>query len=253
MENRKKGLTGSALKWIAIVTMFIDHVGAAVLTRILIYYPYVDGLSTSDDSYAVLYWVMRGMRTIGRIAFPIFCFLLVEGFQRTRNIHKYILRMAGFAVLAEIPLDLALSGKVINWEYQNVMVTLLLGMLTMWACSFLEKRYAEKKPLWIIGDAVCVAAGMGLAYLMHTDYSYKGIACIMILYFFRRNKVLQMVAGALSFLWEEPAMLAFPIISLYNGQRGMKMKYFFYLFYPLHLLLLYFVCVILGIEWISVV
>lgn len=253
MENRKEGFTGSTLKWIAIITMFIDHVGAAILTRMLLYYPYVPGLSTSDDNYAVLYWVMRATRIIGRLAFPIFCFLLVEGFQRTRNVYQYMLRMALFAIVSEIPFDLAFSGKVMNWGNQNVMVTLLIGMLTMWGCSIVEKRFAQNKPLWIAGSAVCVTLGMVLAHLLQTDYGEKGIVCIMVLYFFRKQKLLQTLAGALSFMWEAPAMLAFPIIHFYNGQRGMKMKYFFYLFYPVHLLLVYFICALLGIEWISAI
>ena len=256
MEEQNKGLTGSTLKWIAIVTMLIDHVGAAVLTRMLLVYlqnPGEIGWIKDNDTYVVVYYAMQCMRMIGRLAFPIFCFLLVEGFQRTQSIPKYALRMAGFALITEVPFDLAFSAQVVYWGYQNVMLTLLVGLLTMWGCREIEKRYSHKKVLLGIGYTVCVAAGMLWAQLMHTDYSWKGVACIMVLYFFRKDRLIQCIAGAISFSWEATAILSFFPLFKYNGQRGMKMKYFFYLFYPLHLLILYGVCVLFGIEWMSVV
>lgn len=253
MEGIKRGLTGSTLKWIAIVTMFIDHIGATVLTRMLLNYPYDTSLLGSAENYTTVYWIMRSMRTVGRLAFPIFCFLLVEGFQRTSNRTGYVLRMAGFAVITEIPFDLVFSGKIIEWSYQNVMLTLLIGMITMWGCSLIEKRFIEKKPALIVGVVLCTGLGMVLAQVMHTDYAAKGIACIMVLYFFRKDKMWQALMGAASFYWEVPAMISFLFIHLYNGQRGMKMKYFFYAFYPLHLIALYLVCYAMGIHWISVI
>jgi hypothetical protein len=83
-----------------------------------------------------------------------------------------------------------------------------------------------------------VAAGMGLAWLLKTDYSYHGILLIAILYFFRYYPALQTLGGCISLLWEAPACLAFIPINMYNGQRGLSLKYFFYLFYPVHLLIL---------------
>lgn len=253
MEVWKKGLSGSALKWIAIITMLIDHIGAVVLTRILVYYPYAPNLSVYDDSYAILYNVMIVMRSIGRLAFPIFCFLLVEGFQKTKSKAKYVLRMALFAILTEVPFDLAFAGKAVYWDYQNVMLTLLIGMLTMWGCDLTEKYFAEKKPLLVSGWVICTGLGMLAAYLMQTDYDAKGIICIMALYFFRHNRLWQCMAGAVSLVWEAEAMISFLFLYIYNGQRGKQMKYFFYLFYPLHLLVLYGICYLMKIHWIAVV
>ena len=96
------------------------------------------------------------------------------------------------------------------------------------------ERY-EKNPYIQLG---AVAAGMGLAWLLKTDYSYHGILLIAILYFFRFYPLLQTIAGCLSLLWEAPACLAFLPINLYNGKRGLSLKYLFYLFYPIHLLAL---------------
>lgn len=238
-----KGLTGSALKWIAIVTMFIDHVAAIILVRVI--------LSSGYSEF--LFKTYKMMRIIGRIAFPIFCFLLVEGFLCTRNVYKYIGRMAIFVILAEIPYDLAFSASVLAWEDQSVMLTLLIGLLIMWGCSLIEKKCPKNYIGQWIGFAICLAAGMGLAYLLKTDYAYRGVLSIMAMYFFRKEKNLQVLAGVITFLWEPWALLAFPLIYLYNGQRGMQMKYFFYAFYPLHLLLFYLIAMMMGMHLIPVV
>ncbi|MBP3351699.1 MAG: conjugal transfer protein TraX [Lachnospiraceae bacterium] len=243
MTNLYKGITGSTLKWIAIGTMFIDHLAAAILVRIIIFY------GNSEE----LYTVYRVMRTIGRVAFPIFCFLLVEGFMRTRNIGKYIGRMALFVILAEIPYDLVFLARTPAWEDQSVMLTLLIGLLAMWGCSLIEKKWPENHIVQWVGFVICLGLGMWLAYLLKTDYAHKGILSIMAMYFFRKDRNMQILAGGITFCWEPWALLAFPLIYLYNGQRGMKMKYFFYAFYPLHLLLFYAIAFILGIHFIPVI
>ena len=253
METCKKGLSGGALKWIAIITMLIDHIGAVVLTRVLLNYHYAADLSVQDEEYVIWYNIYQFSRAIVRLAFPIFCFLLVEGFYRTSNKSKYVARVAIFALLTEVPFDLAFSGKPVFWGYQNVMLTLLIGMMVMWGCQLLEKYMAEKQYLLLAGQGICVVAGMLVAWLLHTDYSFKGIICIMVLYFFRSNRIWQCMAGALSVVWEAEAMFSFLFIYLYNGQRGKQPKYFFYIFYPAHLLLLYLVSYILKIHWIPVI
>lgn len=117
----QKGLSGSTLKLIAIITMLIDHIGAAVIARLLI----------AGQGSEMLYKIYYAMRAVGRVAFPIFCFLLVEGFFYTGSRKKYALRLFGFALLSEIPFDLAFSGKILEFGYQNVFFTLLIGLLTI--------------------------------------------------------------------------------------------------------------------------
>lgn len=252
----RKGLSGSTLKLIAIITMLIDHVAAAVLKRFLnTRGSTVDGsLISGLIESGMLQQIYETMRDVGRIAFPIFCFLLVEGFEHTRDRRKYALRLGLFALLSEIPFDLAFSGCVLEFDYQNVFFTLFLGLLTM-----MVYRWTEEQVRW---DAVPrtlllmieVLVGMGAAQLLSTDYGGIGVWCIMILYLFRKKRVWQIVAGCLAFFWWElPAVIAFLPIALYNGKRGWNVKYFFYFFYPVHLLLLYLICWGYGLGHIAVV
>lgn len=257
MNTPRRGISGSTLKLIAIITMLIDHVGAAVVARMLLQYradiPVMIGIRESMD-YETLYTIYRVMRNIGRVAFPIFCFLLVEGFLHTRDCRKYALRLGLFALISEIPFDLAFSSRVLEFDYQNVFFTLFLGLLTMMACHEAEKRLADRMWLRVLCCTVILFAGMGVAYLLHTDYDALGVLCIMVLYVFRNSRLYQVVAGALSFVWWEFwAIVAFVPVYFYNGQRGWKLKYFFYLFYPVHLLILFAICHFLGIDGVAVV
>lgn len=257
--RQKKGISGSTLKLIAIVTMFIDHTGAAILGRFMMEKGFME-ISNSYDVNAMivwmqengtLYWVYMAMRMIGRVAFPIFCFLLVEGFQKTSNVGKYAMRLGMFALISEIPFDLAFKASWMDFSYQNVFFTLFMGLLTMIAVDYVNKMSLHKV-LKVIASGAAIAAGAAIAEFMNTDYGAIGVLCIMALYVFRKKKVWQIVAGCLAFVWEFTAPLAFIPIGFYNGKRGLKLKYVFYAFYPVHLLVLYLICVILGIHGYSV-
>lgn len=224
--------SGYTLKWIAIVTMLIDHIGAVLFENgfIKAYNQQLPGAFSYSVTHMIWYadiW----MRKIGRIAFPIFCFLLVEGFFHTSNRKKYALRLGIFALVSEIPFDLAFRSSILEFTYQNVMVTLLIGFLTIWAMEVLR----QKNPAWMV-----VAAGVGVlaGYLAKSDYSWKGIILILVFYFFYYEPVEKTIAGCLALLWEAPACFAFLPINLYNHKRGRSLKYFFYWFYPVHILIL---------------
>ena len=242
-QSVRPGISGSTLKLIAIITMFIDHVGAVIVERMVL-----KGVSFGSMSLKDLYLLDQVLRSIGRIGFPIFCFLLVEGFIHTRNRVKYGLRLALFAFLSEIPFDLAFTGKVFSTKCQNVFFTLLIGLLVMAVFRVIEEKYNEKHILAIVLMLLSLAAGMTLTVILKTDYDYRGVISIVILYIFRMYRPLQLLAGALTFMWEIPAPAAFFAAACYNGRRGLKLKYVFYIFYPLHLLLLYFIAVNLGIA-----
>lgn len=239
LEDSKKqsGISGSALKMIAVVTMLIDHVAAAVLVR--------QFDATGDWS---MYTVYYAMRQIGRIAFPIYCFMLVEGLERTRSKGKYLLRMASLALISEIPFDLAFSSKVLEFGYQNVFFTLTIALAAMVVMEQIKRTI--KLPLLQGGFNVLTAgAAMILAAVMQTDYDWRGVACILLMYFWRRNQIAELVVGYVAFvllLGELTALPAFILLAFYRGKKGFSCKFFFYGFYPVHLLILYFVCVILG-------
>lgn len=266
-RTRKKGLNGSTLKMIAIITMLIDHIGAVVLTRILMQrglaeLAYTD-MATQINwlmENGVLYYTMFFMRmTLGRLAFPIFCFLLVEGFQKTHDVKRYAIRLGLFALVSEIPFDLSLSSSPFNLQYQNVFFTLFVGLLTLIGIKAVEKQNWNRV-LKILTGIVITVIGMVVAKLLHTDYDAVGVLLIVALYVFRKHKAWQIISGCLVLgpgtlllmksLSEVLAMLSFLFIGFYNGERGWKLKYVFYLFYPLHLLILYLICVLMGIGGI---
>lgn len=232
-SKQNRGISGSTIKIIAVISMLIDHTAAGILPW---YIPAEGG------TIFIIYSVMRA---IGRLGFPIFCFLLVEGFEHTRSIKKYGQRLFIFALISEIPFDLLFKGQILEFTYQNVYFTLFIGLIVMAACRFIENSsriYISLKSFLCIA---ATAAGMVIAQLMHTDYGAIGIFCIMILYFTRFRKSTQIIAGCISFAWEITAPLAFIPIGFYNHKRGLKMKYFFYAFYPAHLLILYLIRVAL--------
>lgn len=226
------GISGGALKWIAIVTMAVDHIGASILETFVL-----NAWGGSPLGYAFsgqwdeILRFDRILRFIGRPAFPIFCFLLVEGFIHTHNVKKYAVRLGIFALVSEIPFDLAFHLTPFHRGYQNVFFTLLFGLLAIWFI----KAHGETLTARILG----LAGGMALAELFHTDYGAFGVALISVLYLLRDKKVRQCILGAVCCAWELTAPLAFVFIWFYNGERGRQPKWFFYWFYPAHLLLYY--------------
>lgn len=263
----KRGISSAVLKNIAVVTMLIDHIGAVIMARVLIQNGLYEAM-VSQEAYDAwmgqnsgLYGIYLAMRIIGRLAFPIYCFLLVEGFQKTHDLKKYLGRMFLFALLSEVPFDLALSGKVWNMEYQNVFFTLFLGLLVITGLQLTEQHFAGTeipgKILRLGLYAVIILAGCALAILLKTDYNFKGVLAITVLYLFRSRRKAQIWAGVIVFLLmdglEMIAALSFIPIWFYDGTRGKQNKYFFYFFYPVHLLLLWLICVAMGIAGIPAV
>lgn len=229
-------LDGSALKMIAVVTMLIDHTAAAVLWNVYIH-PHIP--IRHGSALYTLYLIYRVMRSVGRCAFPIFCFMLVEGFRYTHSRKNYALRMLVFALVSEVPFDLGLYGTPFYPGHQNVIFTLLLGLLMMTTWEEIGKRVKRVSLRTVLQFSSALGWGL-LAYLFKTDYDYKGIALILVFYLFRYTREIQITAGALVMFWEWPAVLSsFVLLTFYSGKRGKGRKYFFYWFYPVHLFLLF--------------
>ena len=174
------------------------------------------------------------LRGFGRIAFPIFCFLLAEGFRHTRSKQRYALNLFLFALLSEIPYDLFNCGAL-PFERQNVFFTLLLGGLGIWCLSKFRDMPLGSS-LLLIGLAV-------VAVKLNADYGWKGFLLILLLYLLAEQPMVQAFAGITLLGWPAGVACAFPFLNLYNGERGFvrgrAAKYFFYCFYPVHLTILW--------------
>lgn len=224
--NSIKRLNANTLKIIAMVTMFIDHLGA---TLVFAYVLTLQG-EARQDWYSI-YKVMRG---IGRLAFPIYCFFIVEGLEHTRNVKKYIIRLLIFAVISEISFDYAFEGGL-TLGYQNVFFTLVIGLVCIWAVREAERRISQNIRLILCKTGI-IAAGVFLGNLLNTDYGGFGVLMIAVLYLFREKRKIQCIVGAVGFAWEVTAPISFLLLYFYNGERGPKInKYLFYAFYPVHL------------------
>lgn len=223
--ERFRVLNGSALKLLAMATMLVDH--SAICFRPLLN-PY---LFTLFDIRFTPYVLLRGF---GRIAFPIFCFLLAEGFRHTRSKQRYALNLFLFALLSEIPYDLFNCGAL-PFERQNVFFTLLLGGLGIWCLSKFRDMPLGSS-LLLIGLAV-------VAVKLNADYGWKGFLLILLLYLLAEQPMVQAFAGITLLGWPAGVACAFPFLNLYNGERGFvrgrAAKYFFYCFYPVHLTILW--------------
>ena len=239
MELKKSYISGSTLKMMALVIMLIDHIGAVIVRRTMS----MPGFD--HDFWSSLY---SPMRYIGRLAFPIFCFLLVEGFVHTSNVKKYLRGMLIFALISEIPFNLGITGSLFSLQYQNVFFELAFGIIALICFEKIENKYSN-----YIGQAILrltvIILFAGLAEFLKFDYGMYGIISIVALYAFRGNRLMQLLVGALTFYWEPVAPLAFLLIALYNGKRGRSVKYAFYVFYPTHLLVLYLIARIMGCRY----
>lgn len=227
LNERFRILSGSVLKLIAVISMFIDH-SAVLLGPELAFLS--SPLLTVLGKEITLYFIMR---KIGRLAFPIFCFLICEGFLHTRNQKRYLLRLFLFALISEVPFNLMLSGDLFLAIKQNIFFTLFLGALLIYIS---EHTTAEWK------KAIVMLLVLYAAIVLKTDYGVGGTALILLIYLLRARPALQVAVAFPLLSGGIAALAAFVPINMYNGYRGFikssALKYSFYLFYPLHILVL---------------
>lgn len=226
----RSGLSGSFLKGIASVTMIIDHVGAYLLQYAMDHHGALLQQQGMYDLINIFYWMCR---LIGRLAFPIYAFLIVEGFLHTKHLKKYALTLLAFAFLSEVPFDLASFQTPLETTYQNVFFTLFLGLMTLY--GFQKMKSVGGIP-WI-----ALLIGGGLAELIRSDYGAYGVGIIFLFYILREDHQKRDVIVGLLSLYQYTAPLALIPIHFYNGQRGSRIKYFFYALYPVHLGILYWI------------
>lgn len=217
-------MTSFSLKILAISCMLIDHIGSLILY---------------DSPY---YLLLRG---IGRLCFPIMAYLIAEGYLHTKNLDGYLLRLGGFAILSEPIFDFAFYSTWVFWDSQNIFFTLFLGLL---AVHVWETTLAHSKAQGLSMILILIL----FAGLISADYGGRGVLLVLFCHWGRKLAPKYgkwaLYGGFLSGTlllslssWIFPqilCMLAVIPIALYNGKRGPKMTYFFYAFYPLHLLAL---------------
>lgn len=201
-------MTGFQLKLLAMLAMTADHIGAVFFPEIPL------------------------LRWIGRMAMPVLCFFIGEGLRHTRSPRRYLLRLTGFALLSELPFDLAFYGGI-EWGHQNVYFTLALGLLALWA---IQSRGMEG---WLLALTAALAAE-----LLGCDYGMYGVLLILLLDRFHRARSEQLAAAALLNLaffglqTQTLSLIALPLLWLYNGKQGRDDRRLFYLYYPAHLCVL---------------
>lgn len=197
------------LKILAMIIMIIDHLGA------------------------ILFPEHTWMRIIGRLAFPIFAFFIAEGFAYTKNIKKYIFRMAVFALITEPIFDLAFAGRL-TWANQNVMFTFLFAIVGM---------YFASRQNSVAGYVIIVLAGL-LAEICGTDYGCFGVLLVYVYHIMQKEYVKKHISAAVLLVVGAEGIQRYAVLStlpliLYNGKKGINLKYLFYAFYPAHLLILF--------------
>ena len=229
-EIRQNGpFSAFVLKIFAAISMLVDHTGASVILRLR----QMPGIADDPQLLSRLAVLYRLMRRFGRMAFPIYCFFIVEGLFKTRSVKKYACRLFLFALISEFPFDFALHHGENILRKQNVYFTLLIGLLVIWAVN---DCFRGMIPVCL----VVMIAGMFFARVMRTDYQYHGVFLIELLYVTRFSPLYQNACGAAYVYWYEgfPTPLSYLLTLLYNGKKGRSAPRFFYWFYPAHLLLL---------------
>lgn len=218
----KSGLTGNQLKLIALITMTVDHIGMLLLPQVTV------------------------LRIIGRIAMPLYAYMIAQGCRYTHDRRRYFLRLAGLALVCQIVYYFADHSL-----YQCILVTFSMSVLCIWAVDTARRKggafwmLAAAAPLvaWAVCELLPVKiSGFGV------DYGFFGVLLPVILYYFGKKGIvpgmllLCLSIGDLQW-W---ALAAVPLMFLYNGQRGSRsLGWVFYLYYPLHLAVLYGVALLL--------
>lgn len=231
-ENKWKVLSGSVLKLVVLLSMFVDHTGGAILSN----YPWAwEPMLEVGKMQVSWMFICRGI--IGRLAFPIFAFLLVEGFVHTHSRKGYLYTMLAWAVVTQPCCNLMHDVPWYTyWGGLNVLFTLALGLVALMVHDNEHLTTARKTCYWLLL--------MMAAYLCRTDYGAMGVSFVLLLYVLRGNLGLVLAVTLGCFLRKWPfAGLSWLLMAMYNGQRGFirgkVAKLLFYALYPLHMLVLW--------------
>ena len=226
-------MTVFVLKIIAIISMILDHLKYAV---------------PATKGFATLYF--------GRIAFPIFAFLISEGFVHTHSRPKYLFRMLIFAIISQLPFHLFAHQLVHSKAILNVMFTFEIALCGLYIIDFFKKNDGISKFLDYIIIVASLIIILSITYYIHPDYTWYGVSCVWLFYIFRKSKILKAISFIVIDIFyylsiglvvkSDYKIILFSLIPIililfYNGKQGRNLKYFFYFFYPVHMFILYFI------------
>lgn len=219
--SKFKKLDGTSLKIIAMICMLFDHIGA-------LFFP-----------------TRMWMRAIGRIAFPIFAFCVSEGYIHSKNRINYLLRLGFFAFLSEIPFNLFVNDSILYFDYQNVMFTFFISILSL---IIYEKITKNKDIIMYILGVIVVLIFSLISLILASDYGLYGVLLVFTYYIFnkKRQSIRILFGSFVQVFFNSVGIYLFSILSslfllLYNGRKGNGLKWLFYIFYPGHLLILYLI------------
>ena len=222
-------MSGSILKLIACLAMLIDHMAAFLPGDFMNMKETLFMIGNKAVSLRMI------MHFIGRIAFPLFAFLITEGFTHTHDRKKYGINLLIFALISELPWNLVHTGELF-YSRQNVFFTLLLGYLGLCAIDLYKNDHKK--------SIITLACLLGVSLVLRADYTCFGFGFILLLYILK-DRYMMAILGCCMLPSRWIGGLAFIPILMYNGQRGFAKakwtKYAFYIFYPLHLLALYLI------------
>ena len=246
----KNGFSSADLKLFAIIFMLIDHIGAIGIEGYLMKSGLMTatGLNVSPGmpGYGLamgLSFLDLPLRFAGRIAFPLFAFMIVQGFLHTHNRKDYLLRLLAFALISQIPFSLAMS--LLGLDGRNVYFTLALGLICIWGLELAGEK-AATPVMAIPGSLLIIACCCLAAWYIDCDYSQYGVLCIAVFYLLRDRPAYGAIAACIILLMASPyfevtSFFCIYFINRYNGQKGSLPfgKYFYYAVYPVHFLIFY--------------
>jgi hypothetical protein len=216
--------SGAQLKYIAFISMLIDHVNNALITPML-------------DGSGFLLYLSNIFSILGRIAFPIFVFFIVEGFFKTKSRKKYLLTLIVFGIISEVPFDMFTSKTFFNPYWNNMMFTLALCLITIWIIDALKEKIKIKALWYTVSIIIVIISGLS-AMELSLDYDYHAVVVAYIFYIFYDKPLIRAGLGYLSIIKELYSFLGFGLTLTYNGKRGKQYKCINYLFYPVHIFIL---------------
>ena len=247
MKKSKFDISSAGLHIFAMVFMLMDHMWATVFTN--------------------AQWLTQ----FGRLAYPIFAFMIVEGYSHTKNLKKYVLRLFAFALISEIPFNLMAGNSLTYYVHQNVLFTFLIGI----GLIHINELARKNGKLWLtaLTMALTTVVGLVFGFVTFVDYNAAGILTVLMFYFFRGRKwwcyigqlvglyyinvellqglyfEVELFGHSFEIVQQGLAMLSLAFIWLYRGRQGKKSKafqYFCYAFYPAHMLILWFIATMLN-------